>query len=523
VLTSFWILVSFYNCSFLILNLNNFLKNGEFTMSTVFLTRVITKIFTFILTSTLPTLLIVAIHPSDALSLDTSFGGDGKVTTSFSAGDDLGSGIAVQSDDKIVVVGTRDNGSGTSQFALARFNVNGSLDNTFGVAGKVTTSFSAGDDVGSGIALQSNGKIVVVGTSNNGSGISEFAVARFNINGSLDTSFSGDGKVTTGFSVGDDVGSGIAVQSDGKIVVVGTSNNGSGISEFAVARFNINGSLDTSFSGDGKVTTSFSAGDDLGSGIAVQSDDKIVVVGTSDDGSGTSEFAVARFNINGSLDTAFSGDGKVTTSFLAGNDVGSGIAVQSDDKIGIVGTSDNLSTTWFAVGRFNLDGSFDSTFSGDGKVLTKFSLTGDDIGLSIAVQSDDKIVVAGAADDASGTFRFAVARFNIDGSFASTADGFGKVTTNFSAGDDLGSGIVVQSDDRIVVAGTSDDGSGASQFAVARYLLDLPLDGGDDGGGGGGGGGSCFIATAAHGSLMQPYVNILHEFRNRFLLIYEDF
>jgi uncharacterized delta-60 repeat protein len=173
VLTSFWILVSFYNCSFLILNLNNFLKNGEFTMSTVFLTRVITKIFTFILTSTLPTLLIVAIHPSDALSLDTSFGGDGKVTTSFSAGDDLGSGIAVQSDDKIVVVGTRDNGSGTSQFALARFNVNGSLDNTFGVAGKVTTSFSAGDDVGSGIALQSNGKIVVVGTSNNGSGISE--------------------------------------------------------------------------------------------------------------------------------------------------------------------------------------------------------------------------------------------------------------------------------------------------------------------------------------------------------------
>jgi uncharacterized delta-60 repeat protein len=170
-----------------------------------------------------------------------------------------------------------------------------------------------------------------------------------------------------------------------------------------------------------------------------------------------------------------------------------------------VGTSDNLSTTWFAVGRFNLDGSFDSTFSGDGKVLTKFSLTGDDIGLSIAVQSDDKIVVAGADNDASGTFRFAVARFNIDGSFASTADGFGKVTTNFSAGDDLGSGIAVQSDDRIVVAGTIDNGSGTSEFAVARYLLDLPLDGGDDGGGGGGGGGSsCFIATAADGSLMQP-------------------
>jgi uncharacterized delta-60 repeat protein len=275
--------------------------------------------------------------------------------------------------------------------------------------------------------------------------------------------------------------------------------------EFVVRRFNADGSFTTNGIISGLATTSFSAGDDVGSGIAVQSDDKIVVVGTSDDGSGASEFAVARFNVNGSLDNTFDIDGKVTTSFFAGNDVGSGIAVQSDDKMGIIGTSDDLGTTWFAVGRLNLDGSFDTTFSGDGKVLTKFSLTGDDIGLSIAVQSDDKIVVAGADNDASGTFRFAVARFNIDGSFASTADGFGKVTTNFSAGDDLGSGIAVQSDDRIVVAGTIDNGSGTSEFAVARYLLDLPLDGGDDGGGGGGGGGSsCFIATAADGSLMQP-------------------
>ena len=100
---------------------NNFLKNGELTMSTNFLIRVLTKAFTFILISTLLTFLIVTIHASDALSLDTSFGADGKVTTSFSAGNDLGSGIAVQSDDKIVVVGTSDNGSGASEFAVARY------------------------------------------------------------------------------------------------------------------------------------------------------------------------------------------------------------------------------------------------------------------------------------------------------------------------------------------------------------------------------------------------------------------
>ena len=227
---------------------------------------------TFILISTLLALLIVTIHASDALSRDTSFSGDGKVTTRFSGGSDIGSGIAVQSDDKIVVVGTSDHGSGVSEFAVARFNANGSRDTSFSGDGRVTTSFSAGDDVGSGIAVQSDDKIVVVGTSDKGSGISEFAVARFNVDGSLDTSFSGDGRVTLSFTAGDDVGSGIAVQSDDKIVVVGTADDGSGDSQFAVARFNVDGSLDLSFNGDGRVTTSFSADDDVGSGIAIQSE-----------------------------------------------------------------------------------------------------------------------------------------------------------------------------------------------------------------------------------------------------------
>jgi uncharacterized delta-60 repeat protein len=256
-----------------------------------------------------------------------------------------------------------------------------------------------------------------------------------------------------------------------------------------VARFNADGSFTTSF---GKATTSFSAGDDVGSGIAVQSDGKIVVVGTSDNLSGTSVFAVARFNVDGSLDNSFSGDGMVTASFLAGNDVGSGIAVQSDGKIIVVGTSDDLSTTWVVVAGFNIDGSPDNSFGTDGSVITKTSsLTGRDMGSGIALQSDDKIVVVGSGDDL-----IVVARFNADGSFTTS---FGKATTSFSAGDDVGSGIAVQSDDKIVVVGTSDNGSGTSEFAVARYLLDLSF---SFPGGGGGGGGGCFIATAAYGAPM---------------------
>jgi uncharacterized delta-60 repeat protein len=198
-----------------------------------------------------------------------------------------------------------------------------------------------------------------------------------------------------------------------------------------------------------------------------------------------------------SLDTTFDGDGKVTLSFTTpGNDIGSGIAVQSDGKIVVVGTSnDGSGNSELAVARLNTDGSLDATFNGTGLVTTSFS-AGNDIGSGIAVQSNDQIVVVGSSDDGSGKWRFVVARFtSIEGNFPDP-DNIGKAITSFTAGDDIGSGIAVQSDDRIVVVGTADDGSGDSDFAVARYNpADLSL----TGGGGGGGGGGCFIATAADG------------------------
>jgi uncharacterized delta-60 repeat protein len=204
-------------------------------------------------------------------------------------------------------------------------------------------------------------------------------------------------------------------------------------------------------------------------------------VGTSDNGSGTSEFAVARFNVDGSLDTSFSTDGLVTISFSAGNDVGSGIAVQSDGKIVVVGTSDDLSNTWLAVARFTVNGSLDPSFGVGGTVISISSSNGDDMGSGNAVQSDDRTVVVGSSDDGSGKWRFVVARFNIDASFPDPAIDSGKAITSFTAGDDVGSGIAVQSDGRIVVVGTADDGSGDSDFAVARYPADLSLTGGGGG------------------------------------------
>ena len=221
--------------------------------------------------------------------LDTTFGTGGKVTTDF-GGSPVGFSVAIQSDGKIVVAGYSNVG-GTFGFALARYNTNGSLDATFGTGGKVTTNYG-GDDRGYSLAIQSDGKIVVAGYSNAG-GTFDFALARYNTNGSLDTSFSAGGKVTTDFGGSDDLGRSVALQGDGKIVVAGDSNVGSTF-DFALARYNTNGSLDTSFGAGGKVTTDFGGSGDGGRSVALQGDGKIVVAGNAAVG-GTADFALARY------------------------------------------------------------------------------------------------------------------------------------------------------------------------------------------------------------------------------------
>jgi uncharacterized delta-60 repeat protein len=174
----------------------------------------------------------------------------------------------------------------------------GDLDTSFDTDGKVTTDFGASSDSASSIALQSDGKIVVAGYSYNGSNY-DFAVVRYNTNGSLDTSFDTDGKVTTDFGAQSDYAKSVALQSDGKIVVAGYSYNGSNY-DFAVVRYNTNGSLDTSFDTDGKVTTDFGASSDYAESVALQSDGKIVVAGTSYNGSNY-DFAVVRYIASDSI------------------------------------------------------------------------------------------------------------------------------------------------------------------------------------------------------------------------------
>jgi len=266
--------------------------------------------------------------------LDTSFGGDGIVTTDFGSGFDRAEALALQPDGKIVVAGSSW-ASGNGNFALARYLRTGTLDPTFSGNGTVLTDFGSGhNDVAYAVALQPDGKIVVAGASfvRDLSSDGVFALARYLRTGTLDPSFGGDGTVLTDFgSSRGDSASALALQPDGKIVVAGSSSiSGGNLS--ALARYLPNGTLDTSFSGDGKVTTDV-GGTNWGSAsaLALQPNGKIVVAGMSN-ASGNSDIALARYLPNGTLDTSFSGDGTVLTNFGSGsNEEATALAIQPRD------------------------------------------------------------------------------------------------------------------------------------------------------------------------------------------------
>ena len=264
-------------------------------------------------------------------SLDTSFDSDGLVTTDF-GGQDEAFDVAIQTDGKIVVVGESDD-----DFALARYNTDGSLDTTFDSDGLVTTDFGVDLSAFAGVVIQLDGKIVVAGSAFPGG----FALARYNTDGSLDTSFDSDGKVVTTFGEG----LAVALQPDGKIVVSGVTG---GDEDFGLIRYNADGSLDTSFDSDGKVVTTFGGIDveENAFGVAVGPNGKIAAAGFA-----TLEpisFAVALYNTDGSLDTSFSSDGKATTDFGGASSIGNVVVFQPDGKIVVGGDS----ATDFALARF---------------------------------------------------------------------------------------------------------------------------------------------------------------------------
>ena len=350
----------------------------------------------------------------------------------------------------------------------------GSLDTAFGGNGLTNTAIGAGEDQARGIVIQPDGRYVVAGWSDTGGGNYDFAVVRFNADGSLDTSFSGYGKQTTQIAAGTfaDQAYGIAAQADGKIVVAGSTNDGT-TDDFAIVRYNANGSLDTGFSGDGIQTTSLSAADDGATAIAIQTDGKILVTGWSD-----FSFAIARYDSTGLLDPTFDAYGLFTGSFGSDTSVANAMALQPDGKIIIAGYGYS-GTSWdFGVARLTAAGAFDSTFSGDGKALFHVNSTGFDVEefKAIAIQSDGRILLAGRTVGAVGgdTFDAILMRLDTGGNpDTSFGGGDGMVTLNLSSWDEFNS-VVVQADGKILAAGSVQTGFG--EGLIARFNADGTLD-----------------------------------------------
>jgi uncharacterized delta-60 repeat protein len=402
--------------------------------------------------------------------LDPTFGRDGKVRTDFGHSYDVAYSVAVQADGKIVVAGETASDRGSPMFAVARYNADGSLDSSFSNNGKRRTDFTEAEDVAFGVAIQDDGKILVAGTAAFDRDTSKFALARYNVDGSPDTTFSGDGKVTTAFTRRGDVGWGaIAIQDDGKIVAVGDAGVNGDHATFALARYRENGSLDPTFGRDGKVRTDFTRYPEDALAVAISDQGKIVVAGGSGFGQPRERFALARYRPGGSLDPTFGGDGRVTTNLAFGDDVAFGIALQADGKIVAAGgASQGEANAKWGLTRYNTDGELDSSFSGDGKVISDFTPY-DDGAYVLRIQANGKLVAAGLAGfDGERGGMFALARYRENGSLDPRFGGDGKVTTDLTKGPDSAYGLAIQSNGRLVVAGQA--GARNTDFAVARYL-----------------------------------------------------
>jgi uncharacterized delta-60 repeat protein len=415
-----------------------------------------------------------------ANGLDQTWGDHGKVLTDFTSRMDAAYDMAIQPDGKIVVIGITtvlDNSLISADFGLVRYNSNGSLDTTFGNGGKVSTDFFVNYDKAFALALQSDGKIVVVGSTQRPSFQIDFAIARYNSNGTLDTTFGNAGKVFIDYEQMEDEATGVVIQTDNKIVIGGTARvvRGAGHTyDFALARLNTNGTLDTSFDGDGKLITDmgtqFTTTEDLLRSLALYPDGRILAGGATHN---RGNFGLVRYNTDGSLDSTFDTDGRIITDLQGDNNQDElfAMVLQPDDKIIAVGTSNfnYTETRNLALVRYNVNGSLDPTFGAGGIVITPNG-GGSEKASDVALTSDGKIVVCGPFSGWS----FLVARFLSDGRLDPDFGARGRLYNFLNNSPPNVRAIAVQTDGNILVAGDIQDNAifnnTENNFITLRYL-----------------------------------------------------
>jgi uncharacterized delta-60 repeat protein len=388
--------------------------------------------------------------------LDPSFGNGGRVMTDFGNPYNGATSVAMDSQGRIVASGyTNDShpASGNDAAGVARYRPNGSLDPSFSNDGRVLAGVD-GYSV-SRATVDAHDRVVVAGqTCDYIIPHCDFALERYRPNGELDDSFSGDGRVTTNIG-GYGWATSVAIDSEGRIVAAG--GKGRHIGYAAIARYKPNGSLDDSFSGDGKVISDSIRAWPAGA-VRADAQGRVVLAGyagTRDD----ADFALARYAENGNLDASFSGDGTVVSTF---DSRATSLAIDRYGKIVAIGET-------FTVARYRPNGTLDPTFGDGGRVRTRFPYDGG--AESVAIDSRGRIVAAGyqytsgALDEA----QFALARLMPNGSLDLSFSGNGRLRTDFPKGSGA-SAVAIDAQDRIVAAGQARTGPSQADFALTRYV-----------------------------------------------------
>lgn len=406
-------------------------------------------------------------------SYDQSFGTEGIVTTPFDDlfGNSRASSVTFQLDGKVVAAGYATNGGA---MLAARYNEDGSLDTGFSTDGRAAIMISNGGNRANAVIVQTDGKILMGGSTRAGTTgtMTDFALVRLNTDGTLDGSFDDDGKVTTRFEDTSSTILGIDIHSDGTIVATGNSVSGS-IRNFAVARYNGDGSPDVSFDQDGKVITDINLQDSV-FGVQTQEDGKIVICGhTLVDPFPFVSMVTVRYNVDGSLDNSYDGDGIAVTAVPDIHSSARAVLIQPDARIMAVGYTGFGGfigvNTDILLARYQVNGQPDESFGADGVAVIEFGNASDMI-FEMAAQADGKVIAAGFSFDSA--FRnTTVARFNVDGSLDTGFGSGGSVSTSVSdlkgfLADSFANEVIVQPDGKILV---SADTYVQGKFVTIRY------------------------------------------------------
>lgn len=427
-------------------------------------------------------LLLLAALPAFAQPglIDASFGIDGKVVTGLSQYNNSSAfAVAIQPDGKLLVGGTYISARGDNDFALVRYNANGTIDHTFGIEGKAVTDFVSVNNNYSyihSIHLQPDGKIIVLGATGMQGFFPQIGIVRYNADGTMDSGFGNNGKIISELAPYGTYGSKLLLLPDGKFLITSLKfYQGDPDYYIGIERYTADGLVDTSFGTDGQAASSWGGGQNIPASMALLPDGRFVVAGTYIQ-NGNSKLALAQFNANGTLDTSFSADGKVITNFGAGTYAfGYGVFTNPDGKIMATAYVTSQSARNLGVVQYNANGIPDAGFDADGMVVTPVAAD-DDSGATNAIvrQADGKfIVVAQLTNTMLPASDFVIRRYNADGSADVGFGTNGRVATTFDTGLNEAQAAVVAPDGKIVVAGRSTPEGGAhAEIALAQYNAD---------------------------------------------------